>query len=235
MIYIRSIPKLLQRPNFWISKQLGIPLLFVWNSGWHPYMRTNSNMVHIKRTIIAARMLMMMMLLLVMTIHWINAIVVDLLDVLWYTNGANLIHRPSSTARLFPGLLDHLRGTGGVVVFFWRVHMNISWCQKGCWKVKEVNCSLMFSLNLHVYDVCCYSHPLHQFVGFCQVCVSHGNNESWGCLKWRQFHRPLPWNAKDFLEDPTTQWHGRRLFVPPTLTPSMFESIGDIGTCDIFR
>ena len=29
MIYTRSVPKLLQRPKFWFSQQLGIPLIFV--------------------------------------------------------------------------------------------------------------------------------------------------------------------------------------------------------------
>ncbi len=37
MLDIRSIPKLLQRPKFWFSQQLGILLVCVWNSGWHAY------------------------------------------------------------------------------------------------------------------------------------------------------------------------------------------------------
>lgn len=41
------------------------------------------------------------------------------------TNDANLsLVQPSSTAFSPPGLLDHLRGTSGVVVVFLVVHMN---------------------------------------------------------------------------------------------------------------
>ena len=85
MIYIRSVPKLLRRPKFWFSQQLGIPLYLL--ETVDDTLTHRQHMVHIKILYhIAARMMMvmmmmMMLLLLMMTITWINAMLLICWDV----------------------------------------------------------------------------------------------------------------------------------------------------------